>query len=434
MATIKKLSRSQGRAKVNRLDKLMPNEKRNCIIRPISMDHEIANIRRQAKETSDPIDTSALGWMLPHNRQKIARELASARGGRLNWRTNKKDREELIALLKGAAEPHDTENTRELASYRTFEITSDLLATPFALSPFQSINLSGDELPQIITPKTRQYFEVTYMGQDGGARRDQWRTTKRAEEMEMRLVSTPRVEYPLVDLQQGSVVEFDKINAQMRWDMEYKIENLALESLNNSLMANGIRDLIQIHPDIDETAIPDTNILDLRDVPTYGTANVWTVTRLKALLNHFAQWGFGFDPDGPISLQTMIMSPKNARDSWDYVDLVSGYDSTFGEDQPSRTITSQQREQIMSSGGLMNSAWGYNWNTQFNPRVVKGEAWCFTNQPVGWYFTKTEMDRTIEWKDDPDSIEQNIGQILFRKALQFYQPSLWAYRYLKVLF
>ena len=434
MAT-KSITRATGRKHVQRLNSVMPDSKKNVIFRASNPDHEIANLRAQVARGGDaPIDTSALGWMLPCNRDKLARELAHVRGGRYDWRNNKSDREELIGKIKASAD--DAEVAKEVADYRKFELTSDLLATPFALAPFQSINLSGDELPQIITPKTRQYFSVGYIGQDGGTRHDQWRTTRSATEIEMRLASTPKVEYPLIDLQQGSVTEFDKINAQLRWDMEYKIDGFALQALNAGLMETGIKALLNIHPDIDQTVIPDGNVLDLTDVPTYGAAHVWTITRMKAMLDHFARWGYNFDPDGPISLQTMIMSPGNARDSWDYVDLVSGYDSSgsFKENQPTRTVTTGQRESIMQTGGLLQSAWGYNWQTQFQPRVVKGEAWCFTNQPVGWYFTKSEWDKVIEWKDTPEAVEQNIGAIMYRKALQFYMPQLWAYRYLKILF
>ena len=186
---------------------------------------------------------------------------------------------------------------------------------------------------------------------------------------------------------------------------------------------------MNIHPNIAQNAIPDTNYLDLTNVGTYGTANTWTIARLKALLNHIAMWGFGLDPAGAISIRTMIMSPLNARDSWDYVDLVSGFDSSgsFGQQIPNNTVPQSVRENIFNSGSMIQSAWGYNWQTQYNPQVTKGRAYVFTNLPLGWYFTKTEFDRTITF-DGPEQQEMNYNQIVMQKPLRFVVPDLWKYR------
>lgn len=406
-------------------------------------DIDVASMRSARQAAQPTIDTSNWLWMLEHNRRHAQQDYELAHAGRFHWRTNPADYKELAQLMQQSMQ--DQSLQVELAQYRNFEITSDIQAIPFALGAFQQINLSADELPQMITPRTRQYFNVRYIGQDGGARQDQWRTARQAVNIEMRLLSTDRVEYPLMDLQQGDVNEFDIINAQLRFDMEMKIETAALDVLNANYSATGIKALLNVHPTINKDNIPDGNYLDLRDVPTYGPLNVFTITRLKAILNHMAMWGFGFDPDGPISLSTMIMSPLNARDSWDYIDLVSGWDTegkTWGtpdtsgrlSDDPRTTVPTAMREQIWSGGGMLQNAWGYRWSTQYNPRLSKGRLYIFTNQPVGWFFTKTEWDRIIEWRDLPDFIEQNIGAVLHRRAIQFFMPDLWRYRFLVVDF
>lgn len=433
--------RSKARAHVRELDKQFPDSTRGFTIAPSSNPAaDIASLRSrfEAGPLTDGqhFDTSNMRWMLDVNRQKAQRELEIASGNRFH-RNIASDREELASLMRGAE--RSRELAEELAQYRQFEITSDLLAMPFALGAFQSVNLSADELPQIITPMARQYFTVRYLGQDGGAREAQWRNTRSAAEIEMRMLGTDKVEYPIIDLQQGDVNEFSKINAQLRYDLEMKVDDLALTNMNSGIMTSGIKSLLNIHPLINQANLPDSNYLDLTDVPTYGAAHVFTVARLKALLSQMAKWGFGFDPAGPVNIQSMVMSPLHARDSWDYVDLVSGWNSTAtagfeGQTRPKDTVSTQQRDAIMSSGGMMQSAWGYNWDTQYNSRLASGRVYVMTNQPVGWFFTKSEYDRVIEWKDQPDNIERNLAQIMMRRAVQFYMPQLWAYRYLVVDF
>jgi len=431
-------TKTQGRAIMRNLDQMFPNSNRShAVSNAPNYEAEIASIRRAVQDpTVKTFDTSGLTWMLHHNREKLAKELASAVDGRYHWRVNPTHRSELAALMQ--ASEGDREKSKELASYRTFEITTDLMPGPFAGAGFQSINLSADEMPQIITPQSRQYFNVYWMGQDGGTKRAQWRTMREAESLEIALLNSDKVEYPLVDLQRGDVNQFDKVNTQLRWDMDWKIEKLALESMLANRQLSGMRAKLNVHPDIIQDNIPDSNYLDLTNVATYGADGVWTLARLKALLRYFAMWGYtaGADPDGPIQLKSMIMSPLNAQDAWDYVDLVSGFDSsgTFGKSNPVDTVSTAQRDAIMSNGGLMQSAWGHSWTTQFNARIIKGRLYAMTNQPIGWQFTKTDWDKTFEWKDDVDHVIQNMGEIMMRKAISFVQPELWGYRYLIVDF
>ena len=426
-----KNTKTRNRLRMERADAMFPDSDANIRCGHLDVAGEIASIRehRQARQSFEDFDGA--DWMLDCNSRRILQSIQDSAEGFYNWRDNANDRAELASMMQQAYD--DAQAAKELASYRQFEVTSDLLAIPFALTAFQSINLSADELPQIITPKARQYFTVRYMGQDGGARQDQWRTTRSAEEIEMRAISTDKIEYPLLDLQQGNVNEFDKINAQLRFDMEMKIDELAKAMLDAGVVTSGIKDLLNIHPRINQTNIPDDNYLDLTSTGTYGTAHVLTIQRIKAILARMSMWGFGLDPDGPVRIKSMIMSPLHARDSWDYVDNVTGWNTT-GESNPVNTVPRDTRNSIFAGGSMVTSAWGYNWNNIFNTQLAAGRLYVLTNQPVGWYFTKTNYDRMIEWKDQPDNIEQNQAQVLYRKALQFHMPDLWAYRFLVVDF
>jgi len=433
---------------IRSLEAKYPGGKNSVRIEPNSgYATEVASLRSNPNVSGDEGSRRArlpkMPWVLDVNRDKVSRERANLNDNRYHWRTNPDDYQEYQRrIIEGYSEKG--EKAREVASYRQFEITSDILATPFALGAFQSIDLSADELPMMITPMSRQYFNVRYIGQDGGTKQVQWRGSNSALSLDINMLATDKIEYTLFDLQEGQLNEVSKVNAQLTYDMERKIENLALTSLESGQINSGLKDLLNIHPDVDLNNLPDENYIDLSGA-AYGTNNKWNLVKLKAVLHQISRWGYGFSPDGPISIQTMIMSPQNANDHWDFVDLVSGFDSGAetwhnegigpgGQDNPSNIGPSGMRDQIMSSGSVVQSAWGMSWNTQFNTRMPVGRMYVLTNQPIGWYFTKSSFDAFISWDGQPDNIEQNYGQSMLRKAIMFYMPELWAYRFLIVDF
>lgn len=370
-----------------------------------------------------------VSWFLPANRRKWARDQASARANSFDWRNNKDHREKYSALIRKSSETtKEGQQTRlELNAYRQFEMLRDMYAMPFAMAAFQSINLSADELPLIINPKARQYFGVRYIGQDGGARQDQWREAKDIQQFEMRAISTDKIEFPLIDIQQGNVNRQTVINDQLRFDMEMKLDSLAQDQIDAAKTTSGLRDLLALHPLIIAANIPDKNYLDL----TGTDPQVLTIAKWKTILSHVNSYGPGTDPDRSLTISTVIMSPQNVRDQWDYINLVSGF-AGVGTVQPRDTVPIGVREDIFRTG-MMNSAWGYTWNAIPNNRIPKGRLYVFMNQPLGWFFTKTEFDQLLLW-DGPDQQEENLGQIVWKRVFQFVVPDLWKYRILIVDF
>lgn len=388
-------------------------------------------------------------WMLPANRQKLRNEIEIASQDRYHWRTNAADYAALKEKLIASSDITNREARAEMASYRRFELTSDLLAIPFALSAFQAINLSNDELPMMVTPPARQYFDVRWIGNDGGARQAQWTRQSSATTADMRTLATDKVEYPLMDIQEGDINTSAMVDQELRYSMEMKIEDLAKASMDAGVITSGLRDILNIHPRINTNNIPDTNYLDLTST-TYGTQGYLTMERLKAILYHISLWTAGVTSDGPFAISSMIMSPQNRRDSWDYTDVVTGWDSSAkpwdmngaaynrvgagGYANPKNTVTKEQRDQIWSTGNHMASMFGFNWLNQYNTRLDRGRLYVTTSKPIGWYFTKTGMDKHIVWDGEPDNQEQNLGQAMYTKVLAFYMPELFAHHYLVVDF
>lgn len=387
---------------------------------------DIASVREGKADLED------LPWMLHENRGHARRMLNNYRENAYD-RSNPQHVKEFASLLKAVAadtmagEGRESKASRELASYREFELTNWVMATPFALSAFQAVNLSADELPLIKRPRTRnlQRFTVRAMGQDGGARMDQWRTTLSAETLEMEMIATDRIQYPLIDLQQGNVNQLDYIQTELTYDMEMKIDVMALAAIDASKTTSGLRDLLSVAPLIDPLNIPDKNYLDLSG----SDPGVLTIAKMKTILNHLALFGAVGDAEHAVRIQTIMLSPQNLRDSWDFVSLVMNSFNGTTDVKPINTVPSAVRDSIYQTG-MFTSAWGYNWNWTPNGRISKGRMYVFTDKPLGWMFTKSEFDKVIEWKDDPDHIEQNMGEIMYRRALTFVVPDLWKYRIL----
>lgn len=381
---------------------------------------------------SGEIAADSVPWMLPYNKQ----EIDESRQEFLEGRFNRRDAGDLAAyrkLIKDAGQAMaDQDNAnpaiRELAEYRTFEITNDVLATPWSLSAFMTIDLSPDELPLIERPRgfNLQQFTVRSTALDGSTVRGQWRTTKSVEGIEMEYISTDRIEYQLIDLQQGDVSQVDDVNTRLQYDLEMHIDGLAKDNIDAAKMTSGLRDLLSLHPKIDVDNLPDTNYLDLNALHP-GNDNVLTIAKLKTILDHVSKFGSAGGADQPISISTIFISPQNIRDPWDFVDLVSGFSG--GNPQPKDTVLTSVREQIFNTGMITN-AWGHTFSWTPNAQLAKGKMYVLTSQPLGWQFTKTVFDKMLKWDESvsPTHADRNIGEVLFKKAMKFYVPDVWRHR------
>lgn len=424
---------AQQRAEERRLEKQFPTRDRIKAI-PLGQGAEIANMRlirpNRRPGNDGAYSMHNIPWVPHWNASIFDRRLEIARDAVFD-RSNPEELEAYRRLCMGAARDPHGPLAKELAEYRQFELNNDVLASTFALAAFQNINLSGNELPSIIRPRGRNFqrFTVRTIAQDGGARQDQIRTTRQFESFEMDMISTDKVEYPLFDIQQGDVEGVDTVNRELDYDMEIKLDKLAQDNIDGAKTTSGLRDLLNIHSLIDVNNLPDKNYLDLSSNDT----GVLTITKLKTILNHVALFG-AVPGDGVgemLTMSSMIISPQNIRDPWDFVDLVSGF-AGGDEVEPAKTVPTPVRESIFRTG-MFTSAWGHNFSWLPNGRLSKGKAYVFFNQPLGWFFTKTEMDQVLVW-DGPDQREQNYGQTLMTRVLRYVIPDLWKHRILIIDF
>lgn len=374
-------------------------------------------------------DCANIPWLNPSNAEVLNGMVKARRENGFNM-SSEEDRAEYRKRLTASASSRQA--AEEMASYRSFVITNDVMAAPFALAAFQQVDLSPDELPLIERPRSRnlQRFTVRTQGIDGGSRQQQWQTTKSVSQFELDSIASDRINYPLMDIQQGDISVSENINTELKYDMEMKIDSLAKTNIDATSLDVGLRALLSFHPAVDVNNVPDRNHYDLNALFA-GNPGVLTIQKLKFILNHIALLqSVGGVLDG-LTINTIMLSPQNMRDSWDFIDLVSGVGSATEGVAPEQTITRDTRQQIFQSG-MFTSAWGYNWSWTPNSQIAKGKMYIFMNQPIGWLFTKQALDQIFQWNatNSPDHAESNLGEIMMRRIIQFLRPDLWAYRIL----
>jgi hypothetical protein len=388
------------------------------------------------KVSNGEADIKDLSFVQPCNVPEIASSIKTFRDKRFNLR-DKDDRKRYGELLKAAAASTKDDMTawNELAAYRQFELTYDVMASPWALNAYQIVNLSDDELPLIEKPRSRNYqrFTVQNVSIDGETTRNQWRSTKDIIQMEMEMLATEKVSYRLMDLQVGDVNESVAIERELKYDLDMKVDALALANINAGQTASGLRALMKIHPAIVQANIPDKNYLDLDGTDT----GVLTVGKLREILAHIAMFGSAGGADEQFSIRNIQISPQNIIDPWSFVSLVSGWDSSSPgyEADPLNTIPESVREAIYNTG-MITKAWGQTFSWTPNPQLAKGKMYVFTNRPIGWVFFKPGLDKMLSWDDrtHPDFAERNYGEMMFKKAIKIYMPDIWKQRYLIVDF
>lgn len=376
-------------------------------------------------------DLNELQAILPCNRQILARRREIFLANRFD-RTKPQDMQEFANLHMAA--DGNPQAWLDLANYRIFEMTNDVMATPFALQAFQTINLSDDEIPFIVRPRSRnlQHFSVWAHSLGGGSHHMQWQSDYDFSQMSLDLHRTDKVDYPLYDLRFGRVSPQDDVASSLQYDKEMKIDATALAAVQGVQASSGLRALLNVHSSVVAATIPDKNYLDLTGA-AYGPTGKFTMEKLKAILNHISLFGAAM-PEQALSIKSIQMSPLNVRDCWDFIDIVSGWDSNTGAD-PQGTVLTKVREQIFNTG-MMTSAWGMTWSWTPNSQIPAGRMYIFTNEPLGWQFTKTQFDRIIKWDEtnSPKHAEANMGQQELTWTMKFVTPDLWKYRVIIVDF
>lgn len=383
-------------------------------------------------------EVASVPYVGPFNFEILHLRNQTYREGAYNIRTNREDREAYAKLLSEANSkgPHRSERYEELAAYRSFVMSMAFPAQPFALAAFQTIDLAMDEIPMMEFPASPNAngFQVRSHSYPGLPVIDLWTSESSFSYLDIGMLSTDRVQYRLYDLQLGLVSEAERIRQQLELDMDLKIDGMARTEIDAAIMTSGLRDTIDMHPSLNVNNVPDVNYIDLRLLHP-GNDGYLTLPKFKTILSHFVLLN-SLGAQRAVRPVAFVLSPQHITDTWDFVDLVSGFEAATPNpliEDPRNTVPQAVRDQIYATG-MMTSAWGFNINWQPNGQLDRGRIYIFMDQPLGWLFTKSSMDRSYQF-DDMNSHHHaisNYGEMWFKKAVQFYVPDMWKYRILIV--
>lgn len=393
---------------------------------------------RRARNGEFPL--SEVPYVLACNKRNdsdIVREAASVRENTFNLH-DLAQRKEYSDRIKSAFNGHPNSNeARELAAYREFQILNDIMASPWALAAFQAVTLMDDEMPLLDFPMSRLHnrFRVKSISDAGRPTEAMWGSTRDMQQLDIGEISTPLVEYSTRNLQEGDINELNRIQESLRYEMDMAVDDLARANIDANVVTSGLQADLNIHENIILDNIPDLNYLDLSAVGDPVAPGVLTIEKLKLILIHILKFGTAGDGDRPFTISNIQISPENVQDSWDFIDLVSGWDTTATTEtwNPANTIPVEARAEIFRTGSL-TQAWGQVWTNTPNPQIAKGDMYVFTTEPVGWVFYKPTNDVILNYdeRNDPNYALERRGETMARKAISFYIPSSWRRRFLKV--
>lgn len=415
---------------IDYLNHKFPDSKRvEIFTRECASMHQLNEFGSRATPASIPL-------INPRNHRIVERRIAARQASEIDITVASEETTAYRNSLINAANGRDRQSVNEVAAYRQFLLEHHIPASPFAMSFFQTINLSADELPLMVfpRPKNLQRFNVfTSSPNSVDLTSTQWQTSRDATTITMEHMSSERVQYPLMDLQQGNLTEEQNILEELNTDIDMKFDALALAMIDANVMTSGIRSAISIHPSVKTAQVPDYNTLDLTGTG-YGPTGKLTLPKLKEIMNHIVMVG-SVDPTRQIRPLSMIMAHTHQRDVWDFVSLVSGYDDSTIDSNPQNVVPSAVRDSIFNTGAFAN-AWGYTFKWELNSQLDPGVIYVPMSEPLGWMFTKSEFDKVHNYDASTDIkyAENNYGEMLQTKAYKFYVPSLWLHRMLKVTF
>jgi hypothetical protein len=320
----------------------------------------------------------------------------------------KKNADYMRALMERVAN-NEAGAKAELAKLRITTVDNFIIAQTNPMAFFDTVNLADNEIPYIENT-SKQEITISYLGQDGRARRSQPIAYQQSAMVELHVISTEEFEYQLRDIYKGEVKSAAMANIDMARDLELKISKLLWPFIQGA-----IGPFVTTGPRAGRTYFPHS-IVNIKNLPTTNlltaagntTTSLWRKECMDIVLKYAAAWGTQTLP-GIVMKPTAIYIPSS--------EVMGFLDQVTLTSQPNTKV-----EEIFEYGYVITYG-GATWNligdATLDPDL--GLAYVKFNNPIGMFFRKPGMDQTFE-DNTIDMQKQNKGSVSMNKVIGFGLP------------
>lgn len=261
------------------------------------------------------------------------------------------------------------EKARAYAALRKEILSISVLPDLVASEIFELRPLAKDERILLQTTKRGEY-NVRTVDHHGGVPKDEWVFPDSQATYDVYKVSTDEVFYPVDSLIQGNLDASERVNEDLRFDYESKID-LDVWTLWLSTFGNFPAGTYDLHSRIATGNVPTTNII------TVTSEGGITLSVMKSLLSHMLLINR--------RIRTIYVSPQDMPDIWDWTPVAVASGSVAD-------VINQPLHQQIQTSGVVNQLFGYN--VQWKPlnTLAANAMYVTTDQPSGLLYYKPDFE------------------------------------------
>jgi hypothetical protein len=345
--------------------------------------------------------------MQPTTAARIDRTLAKMEATISDPEKDKANGEKIQALYKKWREEGDKSAKAELAQLRIVSIDNFIVAKTNPMMFFDTVSLANNEIPYIENT-SKQEISVSYLGQDGRAKKTQGLRYQEQAQVDLHVLSTEEYEYTLMDIYRGEIKGAMLANVDMTRDFDLQVAKLmwpfVFKTIGNFNLTGPRSGRVFVpHSIVNTKNLPTTNLLV---TPGNTDTSLFRKESMDVVLKYCAAFGDIFGAQ--LKPVAVFIPSSEVMGFLDQVTLTS---------QPNSKV-----EQIFDTGFVLDYAgvhWTFIADATLDPDP--GLAYIKFNNAVGTFFTKPGMDKVFE----DESIElqkQNKGSVSMSKVVGFGLP------------
>lgn len=303
-----------------------------------------------------------------------------------------------------------THNGLRIITEQNWMVPSLLFAAMF----FDTQSLAPDD-QVIYQRRTKQEIELFQYGKNGKPKRFSFTDEQfysNGVPVTLKWLSTRRVEYPLMDLNKGSLREaaletFD-LGTDMAAAVDAEAKAMAVAGAYTTWNFTGspVARIINAHSRVVTANFPTTNIIA-------GGANPNLLTLCRAVKAYCGAWGTGAFHDGDLAPTGRILVPSGDVDriiGLSDLSTVSAAKSALGE-------------QLQKEGWTTFHFLGIDWQLVPDNTLASGVLYPQLNKPIGTIFFKPAFDKeVVKVEDEKDELGGDYESRYLKKPLGVVLP------------